>query len=151
MDFEIIKRDVQDFGHRNKACAEQFRRVLNSDDIHELSNVIKDNFYWCCQSIEEFSSLLKKHEEAFCQEKIYLNTSIKEGFLLASDNATVRASGNATVRASDNATVQAWGNAYILAITTIECKLDGNAIMRCGWNNSLYHNSNELEFSKQSE
>ena len=183
MDFETIKRDVQDFGHQNNACVEQFRRVLNSNDIHELSNIIKDNFYWCCQSIEEFSSLLKKHEEAFCQEKIYLNTSIKEGFLLASGNATVRASGNATVRAWDNATVRAWdnatvrawgnatvrawdnatveasenatvrasGNAYILAITTIECKLDGNAILRSVWNNIILHNSDELDLSKQSE
>ena len=131
MDFEAIKRDVQDFGHRNKACAEQFRRVLNSDDIHELSNVIKDNFHWCCQSIEEFSLLLKKHEEAFWQEKIYLNTSIKDGFLLAWGNATVRAWGNTTVeawgnatveasdnttvRASDNATVRAWGNTTVKA------------------------------------
>ena len=203
--FETIKQDVKDFGHKNNACSEQYRRVINSNDIHELSNVIKDNFNWCCQFIEDFSSLLEKYKDIFCEEKIFINTSIEEGFLLAWgnatveasgnatveawgnatveawgnatveasgnatveasgnatvrawDNATVRASGNATVEASDNATVRAWDNAtvrawdnaYILAITTIECNLGGNAIMRCMWNNAIIHNSKDLTFKEQ--
>lgn len=170
--FETLKNEILHRAHENGACKEQYGRAYKSENFAELMEVLRDNFDWACNNKVLDAEIIEKYKEDFAEGKIYANTDISEGFLLASgnatvrawdnatvralDNATVRASGNATVVASgnatvvawDNATVRAWGNAYITSYATIECKLSDNAIHRIRKTNTIRYASDGLKFEK---
>ena len=121
-DFEAIKAEIL---NRAKACTEQYSRVYKSETLQELCSVIKDNFRWCFNNKVITSNLLMQYREDFAQNDIFINISVRSGFLLC-DNATVEACGNATVEACDNATVNAWGNATVEACGKATVEACGN-------------------------
>ena len=121
-DFEDIKAEILNRAKAAKACIEQYSRAYKSETLQELCSVIKDNFNWCFNSKVITSNLLMQYREDFAQNDIFINISVRSGFLLCDNatveawgNATVKAWGNATVKAWDNATVEAWGNATVEA------------------------------------
>lgn len=97
-DFEDIKAEILNRAKAAKACTEQYRRAYKSETLQELCGVIKDNFNWCFNSEVITSNLLMQYREDFAQNDIFINISVRSGFLLC-DNATVEACGNATVKA----------------------------------------------------
>lgn len=97
-----------------QACTEQYDRAYKSETLQELCSVIKDNFHWWVANKVITSDLLIQYRKEFAQNDIFINISVRCGFLLCS-NATVKALGNVTVEACDNATVEAWGNATVEA------------------------------------
>ena len=171
-DFEAIKAEILNRAKAAKACTEQYSRAYKSETLQELCSVIKDNFSWCFNNKVITSNLLMRYREDFAQNDIFINISVRSGFLLcgnatvkacgnatvkACDNATVEAWGNATVKACDNVTVEAWGNAtveawdnaYCTSYRIIECKLSNNAIYRVKSTNTVYYSSDNINFIKQ--
>ena len=128
-DFEAIKAEILNRAKAAKACTEQYSRAYKSETLQELCSVIKDNFRWCFNNKVITSNLLMQYREDFAQNDIFINISVRSGFLLC-DNATVKAWGNATVEACDNATVEAWGNATVEACDNATVKAWGNATVK---------------------
>ena len=155
-DFEAIKAEILNRAKAAKACTEQYSRAYKSETLQELCSVIKDNFRWCFNNKVITSNLLMQYREDFAQNDIFINISVRSGFLLcvnatvkACGNATVKACDNATVKAWDNATVKAWDNAYCTSHRIIECKLSNNAIYRVKSTNTVYYSSDNINFIKQ--
>lgn len=139
-DFEDIKAEILNRAKAAKACTEQYSRAYKSETLQELCSVIKDNFNWCFNNKVITSNLLMQYREDFAQNDIFINISVRSGFLLC-DNATVKAYGNATVKA--------WDNAYCTSHCIIECKLFNNAIYRVKSTNTVYYSSDNINFIKQ--
>lgn len=99
-DFEDIKAEILNRTKAAKACTEQYSRAYKSETLQELCSVIKDNFNWCFNNKVITSNLLMQYREDFAQNDIFINISVRSGFLLC---------GNVTVKACNNATVEAWG------------------------------------------
>ena len=135
--FEAIKAEILNRAKAAKACTEQYSRAYKSETLQELCSVIKDNFRWCFNKKVITSNLLMQYREDFAQNDIFINISVRSGFLLcdnatveACGNATVEACGNATVKAYDNATVEAWGNATVEAWDNATVKAWGDATVK---------------------
>lgn len=131
-DFEDIKAEILNRAKAAKACTEQYRRVYKSETLQELCSVIKDNFNWCFNNKVITSNLLMQYREDFAQNDIFINISVRSGFLLC-----------------DNATVEAYGNAYCTSHCIIECKLSDGAIYRVKSTNTVYYSSDNINFIKQ--
>jgi hypothetical protein len=136
-DFEDIKAEILNRAKAAKACTEQYSRAYKSETLQELCSVIKDNFNWCFNNKVITSNLLMQYREDFAQNDIFINISVRSGFLLcdnatvkACGNATVKARGNVTVEACDNATVEACGNATVKAWDNATVKACGNATVK---------------------
>ena len=87
--FEEIKQEILDRAHKAGACTEQYGRAYKSESIEELCDVIKDNFYWCCNKKVIDGQLIDKYKEVFSKNKIHHNISVESGYLYASVSATV--------------------------------------------------------------
>ena len=127
---EILKR-----AKATNACTNEYKRAYRSESFSELMQVIKDNFNFACLRKVIDSELIKLYKNQFNENKIYCNVDVSKGFLLASDNATVKAWDNATVKAWGNATVKAWGNATVKAWGNATVKAWGNATVEA-WDNA---------------
>lgn len=130
--FEAIKAEILNRAKAAHACIEQYGRAYKSETLYELCNVIKDNFHWCSNNKVITSNLLMQYREDFAQNDIFINISIRSGFLLC-----------------DNATVEAWGNAYCTSHYAIECKLSDNAIYRERSTSTIYYSSDKINFIKK--
>ena len=128
-DFEDIKAEILNRAKAAKACTEQYRRAYKSETLQELCGVIKDNFNWCFNSKVITSNLLMQYREDFAQNDIFINISVRSGFLLC-DNVTVKAYGNATVEAYGNVTVKAYGNATVKAYGNVTVEAYGNVTVK---------------------
>jgi len=133
-DFEDIKAEILNRAKAAKACTEQYSRAYKSETLKELCSVIKDNFNWCFNNKVITSNLLMQYREDFAQNDIFINISVRSGFLLC-DNATVEAWGNATVEAYGNVTVEAYGNATVEAYGNATVKAWDNATVKA-WDNA---------------
>ena len=152
-DFEDIKAEILNRAKAAKACTEQYSRAYKSETLQELCSVIKDNFNWCFNNKVITSNLLMQYREDFAQNDIFINISVRSGFLLcdnatveawgnatvkawgnatvkACDNVTVEACDNVTVKACDNVTVEAWGNATVEACDNVTVEAWGNATVK---------------------
>ena len=144
-DFEDIKAEILNRAKAAKACTKQYSRAYKSETLQELCSVIKDNFNWCFNNKVITSNLLMQYREDFAQNDIFINISVRSGFLLC-DNATVEACGNATVEACDNATVEAWDNATVKACGNATVEARDNATVEA-WGNATVeaHNNATVE------
>jgi hypothetical protein len=171
-DFQEFKKEILTRAKKSDACKDEYKRAYQSETFAELMQVIKDNFNFASVKGVIDAQLIEWYKNQFNDNGIYCNVDVSEGFLLASDNATVAASGNATVAASgnatvrawdnatvaawgnttvrawDNATVAAWGNAYISSYLIIECNLSEHAIYRIQKSNTVLYASDEIKFVK---
>ena len=134
-DFEDIKAEILNRAKAAKACTEQYSRAYKSETLQELCSVIKDNFNWCFNNKVITSDLLIQYRKDFAQNDIFINISVRCGFLLCS-NARVKALGNVTVEACDNATVEASGNATVKAYGNTTVEAWGNATVEA-WDNAI--------------
>nr|DAI41945.1 MAG TPA: hypothetical protein [Caudoviricetes sp.] len=126
-DFEDIKAEILNrakAAKAAKACTEQYSRAYKSETLQELCSVIKDNFNWCFNNKVITSNLLMQYREDFAQNDIFINISVRSGFLLCD-------------------------NAYCTSHCIIECKLSNNAIYRVKSTNTVYYSSDNINFIKQ--
>jgi hypothetical protein len=175
MEFNEFKNEILKRAKEAGARTDEYKRACRSNDYKELMQVIKDNFHFAVEKKVIDPSLIESCKDKFNEHLIYCNVDVDHGFLLASDNATVKAWGNATVIAWGNATVRAWGNAtvrvwgdatviasgdatvkawdnaYTTSQSTIECKLYDNAIHRIQDSNIIRYASGDIRFKKVSE
>ena len=104
--FNEIKQEILRRAKKAGACKDEYSRAYASETLSELSQVIKDNFYWVCDNGILTVDLMEQYKEDFAANDIYVNQNVKNGYLLC-HNATVKAYGNSTVVAYGNATVVA--------------------------------------------
>ena len=114
--FEELKNEILRRAHEAHACAEQYGRAYKAETLDGLMQVVRDNFYWCCNSKVLDGALIDAYREEFNAGKIWHNEeAITEGFMLASGNASVRAYDSASVEAYDSASVRAYDSASVRA------------------------------------
>ena len=106
--YEKIKSDLLDFGKRNKACAEEYKRLYNAESIEDVIEVVKDNFSWCAQ-YRDFVGVIIAHRELFGEHQIFVNQNIeiKEGavYLCVSEGeVNVNSYGTSTINAASHGT-----------------------------------------------
>lgn len=146
-------------------------KVIEDDLIVEYESEFEQEYVYCNTSTDKGLLLLLGNASveasgnasviAYDNTSViaYDNTSVTardNASIRAYDNASVKASGSASVRAWDNAlvrvwgnaTVRAWDNAYIYSHSIIDCTLTGNAIYRCGENNTIYYANEKLKLEK---
>ena len=105
--FKEFKDIILNKAKEESACKGQYQRALKSGTFEDLISIIKDNFQWSINHKIIDPILIKEYKQEFNGNGIWCNENICNGFLLATDNATVKAYGNATVEAYNNATVEA--------------------------------------------
>ena len=165
--FNEIKQEILRRAKKAGACKDEYSRAYAAETLSELSQVIKDNFYWVCDNGILTVDLIEQYKEDFAANDIYVNQNVKNGYLLC-HNATVKAYGNSiveaygnatvvacnytTVEAYDRATVEAYGdaevkaydNAYCTSYHTINCKLLDHAIYRVQNTNTIYYADTDI-------
>ena len=113
--FEELKKIILERARNASACREQYGRAYRAENLEELMQVVRDNFWWACNNGVIDGDTVDAYRDEFATGKIWHNENITEGFLIASGSATVKASGSATVEASGSATVKAYGSATVEA------------------------------------
>ena len=125
--FKEFKDIILNKAKEESACKGQYQRALKSGTFEDLISIIKDNFQWSINHKIIDPILIKEYKQEFNGNGIWCNENICNGFLLATDNATVRATDNATVEATDNAAVRATGNATVRAYGNATVEAYNNA------------------------
>ena len=113
--FEELKKIILERARNASACREQYGRAYRAENLEELMQVVRDNFWWACNNGVIDGDTVDAYRDEFATGKIWHNENITEGFLIASGSATVKASGSATVEASGSATVKAYDSATVEA------------------------------------
>ncbi len=141
--FEEFKNIILKRARTAEACREQYGRAYKAEDFVQLMEVIRDNFHWAVKHTVIDGDLIDTYKEEFNEGKIWHNEDVRDGFLLAYDNSTVRASGNSTVRAYGNSTVEAYGNSTVRASGNSTVKAYGNSTVEAYDNSTVraYDNS----------
>lgn len=80
--------------------------------------------------------MLIQYRKDFAQNDIFINISVRGGFLLCS-NATVKALGNVTVEAYDNATVEACDNTTVNVYDNATVNVYDNATVKAYCNTTV--------------
>ena len=133
--FEEFKKIILDCAKKAAACTEQYRRAYSSESFKELTTVIRDNFFWCVNNDVITGELIDEYKQEFADGGIWHNENVTEGYMIATDSATVKAFGSATVKAfgsatvdaSDSVTVEATGSATVWAFDSTTVDASGSA------------------------
>ncbi len=128
--FEELKKIILERARNASACREQYGRAYRAENLEELMQVVRDNFWWACHNRVIDGDIVDAYRDEFATGKIWHNENITEGFLIASGSASVIASDSATVIASDSATVKAYDNATVKAYDNATVEAYGNATVK---------------------
>ena len=162
--FEELKKIILERARNASACREQYGRAYRAENLEELMQVVRDNFWWACNNGVIDGDTVDAYRDEFATGKIWHNENITEGFLIASGSATVKASGSATVEASgsatvkayDSATVEAYGSAtvkaydstYVCSYTVKECQISDHALYRIMESNTIRYADPDMKFER---
>ena len=170
--FEELKKIILERARNASACREQYGRAYRAENLEELMQVVRDNFWWACHNRVIDGDIVDAYRDEFATGKIWHNENITEGFLIASGSATVEASGSATVEASgsatviasgsatvkaygsatvkayDSATVKAYDSAYVCSWSVKECQLCDHAIYRIIESNTIRYVDPTIKFER---
>lgn len=134
--FNEIKQEILRRAKEASACKSEYGRAYAAENLSELSEVIKDNFYWVCAHGVLTVDLIEKYKEDFAANGIYANQNVKRGYLIccnstveAYDSVTVWAYGSSTVKAYGNAAVWVRDNSTVVAYGNTTVEAYGNAMV----------------------
>ena len=114
--FNELKEEILRRAHEARACREEYGRAYKAETLDDLMQVVRDNFRWCTDNNVIDGALIDTYKEEFNVGKIWHNeSSITEGFMLATGSASVEAYDSASVKAYDSASVKATGSASVEA------------------------------------
>ena len=126
--FNELKEEILRRAHEARACGAEYGRAYKAETLDDLMQVVRDNFRWCTDNNVIDGALIDTYKEEFNAGKIWHNESfITEGFMLATDSASVKAYGSASVKAYDSASVEATGSASVKAYGSASVKAYGSA------------------------
>jgi len=128
--FNKLKEEILKRAKQNNACTSEYSKAYKSENVQELIQVIKDNFFWACYNGVLDGNLIDQFQQMFNANEVWHNKSVSSGFAIASGSATVEAYGSATVNASGNATVEAYDNATVKAYDNATVKAYGSATVK---------------------
>ena len=127
--FQSFKEHIMKEARAKSACAEEYRKAAKAEDMAAFCAAVRDNFHWLCSNEVLTGDVIDAYP-ALSDHGIRHNADASEGVLLVTGSATV----------------EAWGSAYIHApYGSIECQLDGNAILRHG--DTIKSKNGELKLS----
>ena len=132
--FDEIKQEILRRAKKSRACKHEYSRAYAAETISELSQVIKDNFYWACAHGVLTIDLIEKYKEDFSANDIYANQNIKYGYIICS-NAKVEVYGNTIVKAYGNSIVEAYDNAKVKAFDSTTVRAYDSTIIQA-YNNA---------------
>ena len=139
--FNEIKQEILRRAKKAGACKDEYSRAYATKTLSELSQVIKDNFYWVCNNGILTVDLIEQYKEDFAANDIYVNQNVKNGYLLCY-NATVEAYGNAIVEAYGNTKVVAYDHVTVETYGNTSVKVYNNATVRAYNNTTVKAYSN---------
>ena len=113
--FEELKKIILERARNASACREQYGRAYRAENLEELMQVVRDNFWWACNNGVIDGDTVDAYRDEFATGKIWHNENITEGFLIASGSASVIAYNSASVIAYDSASVIAYNSASVEA------------------------------------
>ena len=128
--FEELKKIILERARNASACREQYGRAYRAENLEELMQVVRDNFWWACNNGVIDGDTVDAYRDEFATGKIWHNENITEGFLIASGSASVIAYGSASVIAYDSASVIAYGSASVEAYGSASVKAYGSASVK---------------------
>ena len=157
LQFKEFKKEIIERCKIAGACEEEFKKVVLSKNYKEITKILKNNFYWCCNNKIFKNNILKKSDSS--KYGLFENQNISFGYgivtgnctviatgnntIIATGNSTVKAYGNSTVNASDNSTVEATDNSTVKAYDNSTIKSFGNSTVNATGNSTVeaYDNS----------
>ena len=158
--FKELKEEILRRAHEARACREEYGRAYKAETLDDLMQVVRDNFRWCTDNNIVDGALIDAYKEEFNAGKIWHNeSSITEGFMLATGSASVKAYYSASVKAYDSASVEAYDSAsveaydsaYVYSFSIKECKLHNHAIYRIVDLNEVRYADESMKFVKVEE
>ena len=121
--FKELKEEILRRAHEARACREEYGRAYKAETLDDLMQVVRDNFRWCTDNNIVDGALIDAYKEEFNAGKIWHNeSSITEGFMLATGSASVKAYYSASVKAYDSASVEAYDSASVKAYYSASVK-----------------------------
>ena len=139
-----MKKEILRRAHEARACRKEYGRAYKAETLDALMQVVRDNFRWCTDNDVVDGALIDAYKEEFNAGKIWHNeSSITDGFMLATGSASVLATGSASVKA--------YGSAYVYSYNIKECKLYDHAIYRIINLNEVRYADEAMKFVKVEE
>lgn len=122
--FEELKKIILERAHAAEACREQYGRAYKAENLADLMEVVRDNFYWAVNNSVIDGELIDTYKAEFNEGRIWHNENTTEGCLLAS------------------------GNAYICSWSVKECQLNDHAVYRIMVSNTIRYVDPNIKFEK---
>ena len=151
--FNQFKSEILKRAKEVSACITQYQRAYKSENFDQLFQIIKDNFFYCCNNKIIDPDLIESVKEEAKKCGVYHNESATNAYILGSSNCTIRGYGNCTIegygnctirgfdnctiKGFDNCTILGYDNSYLNVRSDMECKINDHAIMR-------YRDTNEV-------
>ena len=136
--FTEIKQEILRRAKGAHACVEQYKRALESENLQQLAQVIKDNFVWCCRNKVLDVEFIELHETEFASVEIYANKSTSSGYVVIDGNVDILG-GTAVAYMIANSTVnEMWGNSTVTEMrgNSTVTEMRGNSTVTKMWENS---------------
>ena len=129
--FNELKEEILRRAHEAHACREEYGRAYKAETLDDLMQVVRDNFSWCTDNDVVDGALIDAYNEEFNVGKIWHNeSSITEGFMLATGSASVKAYDSASVEAYGSASVEAYDSASVKAYDSASVEAYGSASVK---------------------
>ena len=150
--FHSFKEAIMNGEDANEAFNDQYYRAYNANTLAEFCTVVRDNFRWLVVSGVLTGELIDAHP-AIAEHGIRHNRDAKDGVLLVTGSASVRASGTvsviarghsivdatdrSTVWAMQDSTVNARRYSFVGATGNSRVRAYGSSIVRAGDNSTV--------------
>jgi len=135
MKFKQLKELICSRAKEQHACADEYKRALQSKTKQQLLKVIKDNFAFCYGSVVTVDTLDEFGEDLCIKNGIYYKGVISE----IKDQKEIVLCGNVLIKMLDNSTVtEMWGNSTVTEMwgnSTVTKMLDNSTVTEM-WGNS---------------
>jgi len=103
--FNQFKSEILKRAKEVNACITQYQRAYKSENFDQLFQVIKDNFFYCCNTKIIDPDLIESVKEEAKECGIYHNESATNAYILGSGNCTIKGYGNCTIKGYGNCTI----------------------------------------------
>ena len=150
--FNQFKSEILKRAKEVNACITQYQRAYKSENFDQLFQVIKDNFFYCCNTKIIDPDLIESVKEEAKECGIYHNESATNAYILGSDNCTILGSDNCTILGSGNCIIKGYGNCTIKGYDNCTIEGSGNCIIKgydnCtieGYDNSYLNVRSDME------
>ena len=128
--FNQFKSEILKRAKEVSACITQYQRAYKSENFDQLFQIIKDNFFYCCNNKIIDPDLIESVKEEAKKCGVYHNESATNAYILGSGNCTIEGYDNCTIEGYDNCTIRGFGNCTIRGYGNCTIEGYGNCTIR---------------------